>query len=320
MTYSIGIDLGGTKVLTALINKKTGEVVSSVKKKTRKDKGPSKIVEKIIESVSELIAENKISKSDISSIGIGVAGQVDRKNGILLSAPNLDCFNVNIKEIIEKEFSIPTYVGNDVEIATLGEIKFGAGVGYKNLVCVFVGTGVGSGIVRDGELYTGATGTAGEIGHIVVDYGGRQCGCGAMGCLEAYASRSAIEKRITGALKKGRNSIILDYMEDGKAMSSGMIKKALEQGDELVTQALDEASEYLSAGLASVINFINPELIILGGGLIDAIDYFYNKTILKAHVKALPTPASKIEFKKAQLGDYSGVIGAAFLSDSRGNK
>lgn len=320
MVFAIGIDLGGTKVLSALVNKNTGEVVSSIKKKTRKDKGPSKIVEKIIESVSELIAENKISKSDILSIGIGVAGQVDRENGILLSAPNLDCFNLNIKEIIEKEFSIPTYVGNDVEIATLGEIKFGAGVGYKNLVCVFVGTGVGSGIVRNGELYTGATGTAGEIGHIVVDYGGRQCGCGAMGCLEAYASRSAIEKRITGALKKGRNSIILDYMEDGKSMSSSMIKKALEQGDELVTQALDEASEYLSAGLASVINFINPELIILGGGLIDAIDYFYNKTILKAHVKALPIPAAQIQFKKAQLGDYSGVIGAAFLSDSRGNK
>ena len=320
MDYAIGIDLGGTKVLSALINKNTGEVIASVKKKTRKDKGPTKIVEKIIESVDELLEENKILKSEIESIGIGVAGQVDRDNGILLSAPNLDCFNINLKELLEKEFSIPTFVGNDVEIATLGEIKFGAGVGYKNLVCVFVGTGVGSGIVRDGELYTGATGTAGEIGHIVVDYGGRQCGCGAMGCLEAYASRSAIEKRITGALKKGRNSIILDYMEDGKSMSSGMIKKALEQGDELVTQALDEASEYLSAGLASVINFINPELIILGGGLIDAIDYFYNKTILKAHVKALPTPAAKIEFKKAQLGDYSGVIGAAFLSNSRGNK
>ena len=136
-----------------------------------------------------------------------------------------------------------------------------------------------------------------------------------MGCLEAYASRSAIEKRITGALKKGRNSVILDYLEDGKPISSGMIKKSLEQQDELVTQALDEASEYLSAGLASVINFINPELIILGGGLIDAIDYFYDKTTIKAHVKALPTPASKIEFKKAQLGDFSGVIGAAFLSD-----
>ncbi len=315
MDYAIGIDLGGTKVLSALINKKNGEVISSTKKKTRKDKGPTRIIEKIIESIHEILDDSSVSKSEISSIGIGAAGQIDRQNGVLLSSPNLDCFNVRIKEIIENEFSIPTFVGNDVEIATLGEMKFGAGKGYKNLVCVFVGTGVGSGIVINGKLLTGATGTAGEIGHIVVDYGGRQCGCGAMGCLEAYASRSAIEKRISGALKKGRNSIILDYLEAGRAMSSSMIKKSLEQGDELVTQALDEASEYLSAGLASVINLINPELIILGGGLIDAIDYFYNKTILKAHVKALPIAASHIEFKKAELGDFSGVIGAAFLSD-----
>lgn len=317
MAYAIGIDLGGTKVLSALIDKTTGKVVASVKKKTKKDKGPNKILEKIVESIQELIDDKHVEKGSIESIGIGAAGQVDRKNGILLAASNLDCFNVPLKQIIEDEFSIPTYVGNDVEIATLGELKFGAGKGYQNLVCVFVGTGVGSGIVRDGELYQGATGTAGEIGHIVVDYGGRQCGCGAMGCLEAYASRSAIEKRITGALKKGRNSIILDYIEDGKPISSSMIRKSLEQGDELVTQALDEASEYLSAGLASVINFINPELIILGGGLIDAIDYFYDKTILKAHVKALPVPASKIEFKKAELGDFSGVIGAAFLSEKQ---
>lgn len=315
MGYAIGIDLGGTKVLSALINKETGEVVSSAKKKTKKDKGPTRIIEKIIESIQEVMDASYVPKTQIESIGVGAAGQVDRENGILLSAPNLDCFNLELKKILEKEFSIPTFVGNDVEIATLGEIKFGAGKGCKNLVCVFVGTGVGSGIVLNGKLYTGSTGTAGEIGHIVVDYGGRQCGCGAMGCLEAYASRLAIEKRITGALKKGRNSVILDYLEDGKPISSSMIKKSLEQGDELVTQALDEASEYLSAGLASVINFINPELIILGGGLIDAIDYFYNKTILKAHVKALPIPASKIQFKKAQLGDFSGVIGAAFLSE-----
>lgn len=317
MKYAIGIDLGGTKVLSALIDKETGEVMMSVKKKTKKDKGPGKILEKINDSIREILDANLVPKSEIMSIGIGAAGQVDRERGVLLAAPNLDCFNLDLKTKLEAEFNIPVYVGNDVEIATLGEIKFGAGRGYKNLVCIFVGTGVGSGIVRNGEIYTGATGTAGEIGHIVVDYGGRQCGCGAMGCLEAYASRSAIEKRITGALKKGRNSIILDYIEDGKPISSGMIRKSLEQRDELVTQALDEGSEYLSAGIASVINFINPELIILGGGLIDAIDYFYEKTITKAHVKALPVPASKIEFKKAELGDYSGVIGAAFLSDKK---
>ncbi len=315
MEYAIGIDLGGTKVLVGLINKQTGEVLFSVKKKTKKDKGPQKIIEKIIESIHEILNENIVEKTQIKSIGIGAAGQADRKNGVLLSAPNLDCFNVEFKKIIEKEFSIPVFVGNDVEIATLGEMKFGAGKGFKNLVCVFVGTGIGSGIVQNGELYTGATGTAGEIGHIVVDYGGRQCTCGAMGCLEAYASRSAIEKRITGALKKGRNSVILDYLQDGRPLSSSIIQKALEQNDELVTQALDEASEYLSAGLASIINFINPELIILGGGLIEAIDYFYKKTIIKAHVKALPIPAMKIQFKKANLGDFSGIIGAAFLSD-----
>lgn len=317
MSYSIGIDLGGTKLLSAIIDKSSGEVLTSVKKKTKKDKGADRIVEKIIESIDELLEENIVTKSEITSIGIGAAGQVDREKGVLLASPNLDCFNVQLKSIIENRFSIPTFVGNDVEIATLGELKFGAGKEYKNLVCVFVGTGVGSCIVIDGKLYNGATGTAGEIGHVVVDYGGRQCGCGAMGCLEAYASRSAIEKRITGALKKGRKSVILKYMEDGKAISSGMIKKSLEQKDELVTQALDEASEYLSAGIASVINFINPELVILGGGLIDAIDYFYEKTILKAHVKALPVPASQIKFSKAELGDFSGVIGAAFLEENQ---
>ncbi len=317
MKYAIGIDLGGTKVLSALINKETGEVLMSVKKKTKKDKGPEKIMEKISASIQEILERGLVPNDKIESVGIGAAGQVDRENGILLAAPNLDCFNIELKKILESKFNIPVFVGNDVEIATLGEMKFGAGRGYKNLVCIFVGTGVGSGIVRNGELYNGASGTAGEIGHIIVDYGGRQCGCGAMGCLEAYASRSAIEKRITGALKKGWNSAIINYIEDGKPISSGMIRKSLEQGDELVTQALDEASEYLSAGVASVINFINPELIILGGGLIDAIDYFYNKTVIKAHVKALPVPAAKIEFKKAELGDFSGVIGAAFLSDKQ---
>ena len=148
-----------------------------------------------------------------------------------------------------------------------------------------------------------------------MDLNGRQCSCGAHGCLEAYASRSAIERRIEGALKKGRKSCILDYLETGKSITSGMIQKSIEREDELVLQCVTEASEYLSGGIASIINFINPELIILGGGLIEAVDYFYQKTIKKAKAKSLPVPAEKIQFKKAMLGDYSGVIGAAFLED-----
>ncbi len=313
--YAIGIDLGGTKILTALVNRETGEVVDFVKKKTKKEKGASKIIHKMVESIEELLSNNNLEQKDISSIGVGAAGQNDRENGILIAAPNLDCYNLNIRKELQNHFNIPVYLGNDVEIAAIGEMKFGAAKGCKDFVCVFVGTGVGSAIVKNGQIITGATGTAGEIGHIIVDLNGRPCACGAHGCLEAYASRSAIETRIEGALKKGRKSCISEYLEEGKNITSSMIQKSIEREDDLVTQCVAEAAEYLSGGIASIINFINPELIVLGGGLINAVDFFYQKTIKKARAKSLPVPAEKIEFKKASLGDFSGVIGAAFLED-----
>ena len=311
--YSIGIDLGGTKIL--IVDKNTGEVLEHIKKKTKKDKGPKNIIRKMLEGIEELLEISGKNLDEISSIGVGSAGQIDRENGIIIAAANLDCYDLNLKKILTDKFNIPVYVGNDVEIATIGEQKFGAGRNCDDFVCVFVGTGVGSAIVKDGKIITGATGTAGEIGHIIVDLNGRQCSCGAHGCLEAYASRSAIERRIEGALKKGRKSCILDYLETGKSITSRMIQKSIEREDELVLQCVTEASEYLSGGIASIINFINPKLIILGGGLIEAVDYFYQKTIKKAKAKSLPVPAEKIQFKKAMLGDYSGVIGAAFLED-----
>lgn len=313
--YSIGIDLGGTKILIGLVEKESGKVVSHIKKKTKKEKGPENIVRKMVEGVEELLEGSGKSFTEISSIGIGSAGQIDRKNGIIIGAPNLDCYNLNLKEILQNKFNIPVFVGNDVEVATIGEQKFGAGKGCADFVCVFVGTGIGSAIVKNGHIIYGATGTAGELGHIIVDLNGRPCACGAHGCLEAYASRSAIETRIEGALKKGRKSCISEYLEEGKAITSSMIRKSIEREDELVTQCVSEASEYLSGGLASVINLINPELIILGGGLIEAVDYFYKQTIKKAKSKSLPVPAEKIRFSKTILGDYSGVIGAALLDE-----
>lgn len=313
--YSIGIDLGGTKILIGLVEKESGKVVSHIKKKTKKEKGPENIVRKMVEGVEELLEESGKSFTEISSIGIGSAGQIDRKNGIIIGAPNLDCYNLNLKEILQNKFNISVFVANDVEVATIGEQKFGAGKGCADFVCVFVGTGIGSAIVKNGQIIYGATGTAGELGHIIVDLNGRPCACGAHGCLEAYASRSAIETRIEGALKKGRKSCISEYLEEGKAITSSMIRKSIEREDELVTQCVSEASEYLSGGLASVINLINPELIILGGGLIEAVDYFYKQTIKKAKSKSLPVPAEKIRFSKTILGDYSGVIGAALLDE-----
>ena len=310
--YSIGIDLGGTKILAGVVEKQTGKVIFEVKNKTKKEKGNKKITAKIIETLEELFRISNIDKNEILSVGIGLAGQVERNKGILINAVNLECKDLNIKEILEEKFSIPVNIGNDVEVATFGELKFGAGKDHKDIVCIFVGTGIGSSIVKDGKIHLGASQSAGEIGHIIVDLNGRACACGGNGCLEAYASRSAIESRILGAVKKGRKSIITE-LTDGKSISSKHIKKSLEAHDEVVMQYVNEAIDYLSGGIASVINFYNPELIILGGGLIQSIDDFYLQTIKKARAKALPTPAAKIEFKKASLGDYSGVVGAALL-------
>ncbi len=317
--YSIGIDLGGTKILTGIINKDTGEVETYIKKKTKKDKGQEKIIQKIINTIKNVLEENGKTLNDIEEIGIGAAGQIDREKGIIINAPNIDLENVEIKKILEREFNKKVYLGNDVEIATIGEMYFGSGKSEKDYVCIFVGTGIGSGIVQEGRLRYGTTGTAGEIGHIIVDLGGRSCGCGGCGCLEAYASRLAIEKRIIGALKKGRHSDIENYLTEDKPIKTSMIKKSLDNKDELVTQIINESAEYLSSGIASVINFYNPSLIILGGGLMNAIDYFYERTTELAKIKALPTPALAIKFKKAMLGDFSGIIGAALLKEYRKN-
>lgn len=318
--YSIGIDLGGTKILAGLVNTQTGEVVAYTKKKTKKERGPEVIIKRITNLINELLETSGVSLDDINSIGLGIAGQVDRENGILISAPNLDCKDVNFKHIFEDKFHKPVLIGNDVEVATIGELLFGAGKNHNNFVCVFVGTGVGSGIVMNGKLYTGFSGTAGEIGHIIVSSGGRACGCGANGCLEAYASRTAIEQIIKGSIKKGRKSIITEYIKSDGVIRSKFIKMAFDEKDEVVLNCLTEAAEYLSSGLASVINFLNPEMIIMGGGLINAIDSFFDLTKRKTIAKCLPTPSANIKIEKTLLGDFSGVVGAALLDFYRNNK
>lgn len=312
--YSIGVDLGGTKVLACIVEKSTGKIVCENKNKTKKEKGNKKISRVLLETIKELLEVSKIDTNDISSIGIGVAGQVDRELGILINGVNLECQNLELKNLAEQTFKIPTFIGNDVEVATLGELQFGAGRGFKDICCIFVGTGIGSSIVKGGKIHLGASGSAGEIGHIIVDLNGRACACGANGCLEAYASRSAIESRILGAIKKGRKSIITDLVGTS-SISSKHIKQSLDAHDEVVEQYVKEAVEYLSGGLATVMNFYNPELIILGGGLIDSIEEFYLKTIKIARGKALALPSAKTVFKKAELGDYSGVIGASTLEN-----
>lgn len=314
--YAIGIDLGGTKTLFALVDKTNGEIIKTVKKRIKDVLNNETVINCLKNGIDELLDKIAVSQKDISLIGIGAAGQIDIKRGEIIFAPNLNCKNLQIKQILEEKYNIPTFVDNDVNVAALGELKFGSAKNCETAICVFVGTGVGSTIIINNKIFYGATSTAGEIGHTVIVPNGKHCNCGQKGCLEAYASRTAIEKRIKENILNGHNSVITDLLDDIKSkIRSSVIREAVNLNDKVTLQALDEASYYLACSLASVINFLNPEKIILGGGLIESVDYFYNKTIEMAKQLSLKTPAEKILFEKASLGDFSGVVGACFLND-----
>jgi glucokinase len=315
--YALGIDLGGTKVLASVVDVSTGEVIASVRKRTKADKGQDFISKRTVELASEVLAS--LDGQEIVAIGVGAAGQIDRETGTIMDAPNLGVHDLNLNELLGNQFGKPVRVGNDVEVATAGELYYGSGRGYQDFVCVFIGTGIGGGIVQNGQLYTGISGTAGEIGHTIIDAGGRLCGCGNRGCLEAYASRTAITKAIMAEIHHGRKSVLSDeaqqQLKQGEVIiRSGLLANAIKQDDALTIEVVREAADYLGYGLGTVINFLNPECIILGGGVIEAIDLLFERARDRALTVALSQPASKTKIVRAHLGDFSGAVGAACLA------
>ncbi|MDP9353923.1 MAG: ROK family protein [Chloroflexota bacterium] len=326
-THALGVDFGGTKVLAAVVDLETGKVVGTGKKKTRPDDGPDALMGRIYETGEAAIREARLGKKDgIVGIGVGIAGQVDARRGMLLGTPNLSQATVELPmaDLLTQRFGVPAALRNDVQIAALGEEHFGAGKDAVDFLCVFVGTGVGGAIVRGGELVPGAAGTAGEIGHLVVDAGGRHCGCGGRGHLEAYASRTAITRVLLAELHRGRSSVLADLVPGsneepgGTAIRSGVLARAVTGGDELVIETVTEAGRYLGLGLASAINLLNPQRIILGGGVIEAVDLLFQVAASHARREALPVPGRTVEIVKAGLGDNAGVVGAALLGGRAG--
>ncbi len=317
--YALGIDLGGTKTLAAVVDITTGEVVSSERKPTRAEKGQDYLSQHIIQlSAAALESAQLPHDARIVAVGIGAAGQIDRKHGVVVDAPNLGVKDMPMAELLVKQFGKPVAVGNDVEVAALGEYLYGAGRGYATFVVIFVGTGIGGGIVQNGRLYAGLTGTAGEVGHMTIQAGGRICPCGSRGCLEAYASRTAITRAIMAEIHHGRTSVLtgeaeLQMTEGETIIRSGLLARALNQGDALVNEIITEAADYLGYGLASVMNFYNPECLILGGGVIEAIDLLFERAVHRARITALADPGRKTKIIRAKLGDFSGVVGAACL-------
>ncbi|HZC79834.1 MAG TPA: ROK family protein [Ktedonobacterales bacterium] len=313
--FAVGIDVGGTKILVGVVEVTSGQVVSTSRKRTRPDRGVTFFTERLLTQVQDALDAAKLpANSAVTGIGIGIAGQVDRERGLLLSGPNIGAAfnNLPLATLLQDRFHLPVTVSNDVDVATIGEQHFGAARGIEDFVCVFIGTGIGGAIVQGGKPYRGATGTAGELGHTVVQFGGRLCGCGGRGHLEAYASRTAITQVLLAELQRGRKSLLAELIApDERTIRSKAIAQCLDAGDPLVTEAVTEAADYLGAGLGSLVTFYNPQRVLLGGGLIEATRLLFDRASARAREVALPLPGRQVEIVRAGLGDNSGIIGAA---------
>ncbi|HEX9037272.1 MAG TPA: ROK family protein [Ktedonobacterales bacterium] len=318
--YAVGVDIGGTKMYAGVIDLESGEVVGSYRKRTHPERGADFFTKRLYEVIGGALDDANLPKSAAAlGIGVGIAGQVDREDGVLLSGPNLGAGldNLPIRKLLEEKFRLNTVLGNDVEIATYGEHHYGAGRDCDDFVCIFVGTGIGAGIIQHGALRRGVSGTAGEIGHTIVQYEGRLCGCGGRGHLEAYASRSAITRVLLAEIRRGRETRLRELLSPtDTVIRSKMIARCIDEGDQLVIDTVAEAADYLGAGISSLATFYNPDRIILGGGLIDATTLLFERAALRTHESTLPAATRNLEVRRAALGDDSGIIGGAWMAEA----
>ena len=309
-SYKICLDIGGTKILGAIFDSKNN-IVHRLKKKTKADGGSSQNVEDtIISVVEEMIKDFGIKNSQIKAIAAGAPGVIDQEHGIVLTSPNLPWKDYDIKSPIEKKFGAPFFIGNDVNVGVLGEYKYGIAKGYKNVVGLFVGTGMGGGLILDGKLYTGHLFKAAEYGHMILDPEGPLCNCGQRGCLEAFSSKQGMSSYIKQQVARGRETVMADAIT-GSAFKSKALKKALAAGDKVAIEAVDRACHYLAVASGNLVNTFSPEIVVYGGGVIEACgDYFLEKILSEVDRYCMPSIRQTVEFKTAGLGDDSILYGA----------
>jgi glucokinase len=314
----LGIDLGGTKILGAVVDAE-GTVLGRAKVSTPARRGGPAILEAIVRASEEAMAEAGVVSSDLLGACIGSPGPLDVERGVILFSSNLEVENFPIGPGLSEAIGKPVLVQNDVRVGGYGELRLGAGRGCRNVLAVFVGTGIGGCVVVDGKVVTGSTGNAGEVGHIAVKSRGPRCGCGLRGCLEALASRSAIARRIARAHARGVPSSLGErLMERGERLKSKELAAAFAAGDALTLREVNRAARYLGQGLGSLVNVLGPEVVIIGGGVAEALGEPYLELVrASARERILTDPEGQIPIVPAALGDDAGILGAALLARER---
>lgn len=310
MKAYIGLDIGGTKILGALYDE-TGNCLAIEKKKSKAHEGQDKVLQQIFKVIDRLL--DSADNISLEAIGAGAPGII-KDESIIEFSPNLPFTKFDLGALIVDRYCVPFVLGNDVNVAMLGEWKHGKYSSKRHIVGLFVGTGVGGAIIINGELYTGR-GVAGELGHMVINPEGETCGCGAKGCLEAYASKTGIQKAIVKAIDKGADCMLIKKIEAGEILKSSMLENAYQADDKVVVKAIDQAIDYLGIGLGNYINIFHPELFILGGGLIESLgEAVIPRIVARAKEVAMPSLMDDVVIQQASLGDDAGVFGAYQLA------
>ncbi len=307
--YVIGVDLGGTKILTALSDSK-GNIKAKVLKDTEADGGKEVVIDNIKYSVYKVLEKAGVEIEDVAGLGLGVPGPINIEEGIIYNTPNLDLDNVNIIERLAG-LDLPIFLENDANAAALGEKYFGAGVKSDDLLYVTISTGIGGGIVIDGQVFHGSNAGAGEIGHMTIIPDSKQkCGCGNYGCWEAVASGTALANKAKKELKAGRESLMGEMLASLDEINGEIVTKAYREGDDLAKEIIVQTSEYLGIGFANLINIFNPEIIVIGGGVSNAWALFESKVEETIEQRAMDSLVKDVDLVVTELGSEVGVYGA----------
>lgn len=309
----VAVDIGGTKIMTAVFST-DGQMLAKDVCPTLVEEGVNAVIERLASAIYTILNRNGVVASRLAGIGVACAGGIDSASGVVVTpSPNLpDWFDIPLQDIIKKRFNVDTFVLNDASSAALGEQRFGAGQGVKNLVLVTLGTGIGGGIIIDGNLYLGARGSAGELGHMTVDEGGPVCGCGNTGCLEVMASGRAVAREAVRRLSQGEKSSLTE-ITGGKVenITTEQVAAAAAADDSLALDVLSRASHYLGVGLVNIVNVFNPEMIILGGGMAELESLYVEPAKKLVMERAFSISTKKLSIVTARLGNEAGVYGAA---------
>jgi glucokinase len=314
--YVVGLDLGGTKILAGVFNSSL-ECIATAKLSTKSQRGVDKVIERIARCFQDAVDEADLNLKQIAGVGIGAPGAVDFDAGTVIFAPNLEGWkDVPLKKDLEKLCGVPVFVENDCNIAALGVYVAELKSKPRSMVGMFVGTGIGGGIIIDGKLYSGFGHTAGELGHMVLEINGPKCGCGNKGCFEALASRTAIFQQIKAGVKDGEKTMLTEMLgERLEDLRSGDLRKAVRRGDKFVDKVIDGAAEYIGIATANIINLLNPEVVVLGGGVIEALaDEMMSVIVETAKEYAMPGTMKGVEIIASKLGDNAGITGGAVLA------